>query len=326
MRFAGNSSNVSSYIQAGKAGAKGAADFFKVARSSSPDYGGLAVANMKSRSDERKAATEAAATVAKAGIEAKSRVKQTQIKVDAESKILDKKIDAKRKAGMVGMFGAVAGGALMGVENKRAAAREKEREAARTKREEAYYDFLEGRIDGSPQAPELTPWQAGDAPESKPFKTTPFDPSSVAKPGSSSSSVDSSNVSAGGAVSAGKGKGSGRKLHSQSDIEALAIQAGFSPGNAKIMAAIGMGESGGDSGIDTVQSGLDPGKSNEYSLGLVQINAQAHGDKLARHGWNEEDLRDPLKNLTIAKEVFDEAGGFTPWSVYTKGIYKNYLK
>ena len=44
MRFAGNSSNVSSYFQAGKAGAKGAADFFKVARANSPDYGGIAEA------------------------------------------------------------------------------------------------------------------------------------------------------------------------------------------------------------------------------------------------------------------------------------------
>ena len=192
MRFAGNSSNVSSYIQAGRAGAKGAADFFKVARASAPDYGGLAEANMKARSAERKAATEAEAYVAKAGIEAKSRVKQTQIKVDAEAKILDKKIDAKRKAGMVGMFGAVAGGALMGVENKRAAKRQKERDAAADAREQAHYDYLEARLDNAPEAPKLEPWQAGTAPESTPFKTTPFDPSSVTKPGESSDSSDSS--------------------------------------------------------------------------------------------------------------------------------------
>ena len=113
-------------------------------------------------------------------------------------------------------------------------------------------------------------------------------------------------------------------MYSQSEIESLAVQAGFSPSNAKIMAAIGMGESGGDAGIDTSMT-IDPGKKNEYSLGLVQINAQAHGDKLSRRGWTAEDLRDPLKNLTIAKEVYDEVGSFKPWSVYTKGIYKDYL-
>ena len=67
-------------------------------------------------------------------------------------------------------------------------------------------------------------------------------------------------VSSGQAVAAGKGKGSGGKMFTQSQMQDLAIQAGFSPENAKIMAAIGMGESGGDSTNDTVQSGLDPGK------------------------------------------------------------------
>ena len=126
MRFAGNTSNVGSWIQAGKAGARGAADAFKAARASAPDYGGIAEANMKSRSAERIAATEAEAAVARAGIEAKKDVKLTNIKVDAEGKILDKKIDAKRMAGMVGMFGAVALGGVQAVENNQADAKQKE--------------------------------------------------------------------------------------------------------------------------------------------------------------------------------------------------------
>jgi len=105
-----------------------------------------------------------------------------------------------------------------------------------------------------------------------------------------------------------------------------AIQGGFSPQNARTMAAISMGESGGNAGIDTVQSGLDPNKSNEYSIGLSQINLQAHGDKLARRGWTENDLRDPVKNMTIAKEVYDEVGSFKPWSVFQKGLHHQYLQ
>ena len=62
-----------------------------------------------------------------------------------------------------------------------------------------------------------------------------------------------------------------------------------------------MGESGGNAGIDTVQSGLDPSRSNEYSVGLFQINAQAHGDKLAKLGYTSDDLRDPVKNAKVAK-------------------------
>ena len=70
---------------------------------------------------------------------------------------------------------------------------------------------------------------------------------------------------------------------------------------------------------------LTTDQMNQYSIGLVQINAQAHKDKLDRRGWTEEDLRDPLKNMTIAKEVYDEVGSFKPWSVYTSGDYTKFL-
>ena len=92
------------------------------------------------------------------------------------------------------------------------------------------------------------------------------------------------------------------------------------------MAAISMGESGGRAGIDTVQSGLDPGMKNEFSVGVAQINVQAHQDKLTRRGWTQEDLRDPVKNMTIAKEVYDEVGSFMPWTVYKDNLHQQYLQ
>ena len=144
--------------------------------------------------------------------------------------------------------------------------------------------------------------------------------SSTNTSGSSSSLTSSAQSVAAGKGSAGKG---GR--YSQADLTSFAEQAGFSPEQARVMGAIGMGESGGNAGIDTVQSGLDPNRSNEYSVGLFQINAQAHGDKLSKLGYTSDDLRDPVKNAKVAKMVYDEVGGFTPWSVYTKGIYKDYL-
>ncbi len=110
----------------------------------------------------------------------------------------------------------------------------------------------------------------------------------------------------------------------QNQWESLGLEVGFAPEEAKIMAAIIMGESGGDATNDTVQSGLDPNKEREYSIGGPQINVQAHMDKLARRGFTEDDLRDPRKAMIIAKEVFDEAGGFTPWSVYTNGKYTDF--
>ena len=70
---------------------------------------------------------------------------------------------------------------------------------------------------------------------------------------------------------------------------------------------------------------------NEYSIGIFQINVQAHKDKLARHRFTEDDMRDPMKNAIIAKEVYDErvaAGrdGYEPWSVYTNRKYEPYLE
>lgn len=129
MRFAGNTTNVNSYIQAGKAGAKGVGDAFKVARSASPDYGGIAEAHQQARSKERQAATEAESYVAQQGLKAIEGVKKTKTKAEADLKVVDQKVGAKRMAGMVGMVGAVAGGAFLGVENKRAKAKELEREA-----------------------------------------------------------------------------------------------------------------------------------------------------------------------------------------------------
>ena len=143
MRFAGNTSNVGSWIQAGKAGAKGVADAFKVARSNAPDYGGIGEANQKARSMERQAATAAEAQVANAGLRALETTRKTEIEVDAKMKVLDKKLDAKRKAGIVGAVGAVAGGAFLGIENKKAEERQAKRDAEIDAREQGQITQLE---------------------------------------------------------------------------------------------------------------------------------------------------------------------------------------
>ena len=132
-------------------------------------------------------------------------------------------------------------------------------------------------------------------------------------------------ISSGQAMSSGMGSYKGGATATQAQMTKFAEQAGFSPENAKIMGAIAMGESGGRLGIDTVQSGLDPNKTNEFSIGATQINVQAHGDKLKKLGYTADDLRDPVKNFQVAKMVYDEMGSFSPWSVYKSGDYKKYL-
>lgn len=166
MRFAGNTSNVGSWIQAGRAGSRGGSDIFKVARANSPDYGGLGEAAMKARSSERIAATQAESQVAQAGIAAKAKVVKTKNDVDASNKITDMKIGARRMAGVVGALGAVAGGAFMGIENKRQAKREAERDARDEARWQQELAILQRKTDRDSEPVE----------KPEPYTPEPFDP------------------------------------------------------------------------------------------------------------------------------------------------------
>lgn len=168
MRFAGNTSNVGDWIQAGKAGAKGAGDAFKVARSSAPDYGGMAETAIKARGMERRAAHEAEAHVAQAGIKAIANVKETAITTKGKLDAQKVKLDAKRKAGMVGMFGAAAGGLFMGMENKAAEKRQAERDAKEDARDTERMQLLTDFYKNKPDRPETTPYVEKERPEGTP--------------------------------------------------------------------------------------------------------------------------------------------------------------
>ena len=120
------------------------------------------------------------------------------------------------------------------------------------------------------------------------------------------------------------------KPFSYDSLYRLAMEVGFPPEDARIMAAIALAESKGDAQIDTVASGTDPNKENEFSLGLWQINVikefQAERFPLFNIKSPQE-LYDPLTNAKAAfilysrrkpKERFDD------WSTYTDGTYKDF--
>lgn len=107
----------------------------------------------------------------------------------------------------------------------------------------------------------------------------------------------------------------------------LALDQGIPENQAVIMLAIALGESGGRSGIDTVQSGLDVNKTNEYSIGLWQINMSAElGEERARDLKlsSYDQLRDPATNARAMKYILDRQG-LNAWTVYKTGKYKQYL-
>ncbi len=117
-------------------------------------------------------------------------------------------------------------------------------------------------------------------------------------------------------------KASGTK-YDKNTVYSYLVKAGFSTSEAKTMTAIAVGESGLDLNIlgdTTIQTGIwGP------SVGLFQIRSlKADTGKGTTRDINAL-LNNPAKQAQSAYEVYKEAGGFRPWSVYTSGKYRQYL-
>ena len=117
------------------------------------------------------------------------------------------------------------------------------------------------------------------------------------------------------------------KVIGQPKIEDMLLAVGFEPEIAKIMAAVAMAESAGNPMIDTVKSGLDPEKKNEFSIGLLQLNMKDDRERLLDlfDIESEEELYDPIINVIAAKRLYDEQG-LGAWGAYTDNSYKQFLK
>ena len=117
------------------------------------------------------------------------------------------------------------------------------------------------------------------------------------------------------------------KKISQPKINEMLLAVGFTPEQAKIMAAVAMAESAGDPMIDTVKSGLDPEKKNEFSIGLFQLNMidAFLEERLKLFGIKSTDeLYNPIVNVIAAKRLYDQQG-FGAWSAYNNDSYKKFL-
>ena len=292
------------YSQAGKAAADDMVRSFAAARRNSPDYGKMAQQAQAIRSKVKQEGINAASAVTKTGIQAAGEVESHRIKETAK-RGRDK---SKRKAGALATAGKMfsTAGSFMGEKRTKRTVGENDNwydtqikdsydDAAR------YREQAEGVGDNTPEGSSNTPNDSGTQTNSE---------------NSGSNGTPISSYQSGGT----KGK------YTVDDMTKFALDAGFTPEQARTMGAIGMAESGGNATIDTVQSGLDPNKSNEFSVGLFQVNVQAHGDKLRSLGYTEDDLRDPRKAAQVAKMVYDEVGSFKPWSVYKSGAYSQFLQ
>ena len=317
MNFQGMRS--SDYSRAGKAVADDMVRSHAAARRNAPKYGKIIQAADNFRAGTKQAAIAAQAQVTRTGIDAAGRLEAHNIKLDAREGLRK----ARRKAGVLAAGGkllAGAGDAFKEAPKYESTSLDYSEQIAklRNKASSYYGQVGKGNYDLSTDTSNFD--LSTDTSNMNLSTDSPTKPDSPASPKGSSGKL----ISSGQALKAGKGTAGKGGKYTQSQMTQFAMDAGFSPEKARIMGAIGMGESGGNAGVDTSMT-IDPNKTNEYSIGLFQINAQAHGDKLARLGYTEDDLRDPVKNAKVAKLVHDEVGGFGPWSVYSKGIYKDYL-
>ena len=113
MRFASyGGSSTGDYAAAGKSAADSAAKSFAIQRKSGPDYGGLSQVAMKTNSEEKIAAINASAKVAKAGINAYEGVTRTGQKVAVFNKNEEIK-NNRRKAGGLAAIGKLAGAGFL---------------------------------------------------------------------------------------------------------------------------------------------------------------------------------------------------------------------
>ena len=282
--------NVSDYIAAGNIAARQTSNIQAAAIRSGADFSKVTQEAQKQRIQSEIAARRASAGVVQAGMRGQTLLKGTEMMLDSDKRKAEA-AKSTRKAGSIAAAGMLIGEGLT-------------KDPPRIKQEPIDYSALENSLSQQRAAAEQNLAAATSAQTEFLAKQRTPNPSDL--------NGQQASVPSGGSFS-------------KSQIVQLLKNNGFE-GDADTFASIGMAESGGIAGNDTVKSGLDPNKNNEYSVGLFQINTQAHMDKLKRRGLSIEDLRDPNINAQIAIDVYNEAGGsFKPWGAYTNDSYKKFL-
>jgi hypothetical protein len=286
---------VSDYSQSGKAVARDFENTFDVARSYSPKADEQVIAADTIRAKEKIAAMKIKGEITSRGIKAAADVKSDKIKTDGEMKYRK----SKRKAGVL-----AAGGQLV------ADAGDKLGQESRTKRNvgesaEGYAALIETN---KTKAEELRT-QAEEVDLTGGYKP-------IELPGSSGPSGSSDSGSSGSTSYTPPKPG---KIYNQQELEALAVQGGFSQKDAPLVAKIAMGES---SGNPTAFNG----KGADQSYGIMQINmlGDMGPERRSQFGLtSNEELYDPLTNMKAAHKIYQQQG-WGAWGAYTNGSYNNF--
>lgn len=93
----------------------------------------------------------------------------------------------------------------------------------------------------------------------------------------------------------------------------LAAGAGFSGSDLPTAVAIALAESAGK------PDAINRNEPHGSSYGLWQIYTYMHPQ------FDPSSLLDPTYNAMAAFQVYQQAGGFRPWTTYTSGAFQSYL-
>lgn len=139
----------------------------------------------------------------------------------------------------------------------------------------------------------------------------------------SASTFNSAGPNGGGQATTGGGTSGGVTggTVSPQEIRSLALGAGFTPDQARIMEAIAMAESSGNS---SAHNKVPP--DNSYGLWQINMIGALGPERRAQLGLSRnEQLFDPATNARAAKVIFDSQG-LGAWSVYRSGAYRQFLR
>jgi Lysozyme like domain len=112
---------------------------------------------------------------------------------------------------------------------------------------------------------------------------------------------------------------------SDQEIARHAASAGWSGNDLETAVAVALAESGGDSGLLG-----DVHLRNDTwgpSVGLWQIRSinEGHGNQFDQQHRNETANLDPATNAANAHAIYEQAGGWRPWTVHRTGAYRDFL-
>ena len=311
MRFSGL--RTSNFAQAGKAVARDFEKSLEIARTYSPKSDEQVIAASNIRTKEKMAAMKIKGEVNARGIRAAGSVESNKLNIEGEQTYRK----AKRKAGVLAAGGKLVGdaGEMLGQDPR----------TKRTVGESAEgYDKLIER--DKTKAEELRTQAKGvDLTGGyKPMEVPGSSSSSSSSGSSSSSSSSGSSGSSGSSDSGSSGSTSYTppkpgKIYNQQELEALAVQGGFSQKDAPLVAKIAMGESSGNPMAFN-------GKGADQSYGIMQINmlGDMGPERRSQFGLTtNEDLYDPLTNMKAAYKIYQQQG-WGAWGAYTNGSYNNF--